>query len=940
MLTSPMKHWISCLVLGVVALVTSAQTTELTGVVTDAITKEKLIGAYVQVGTEQVAADFDGRFSVSLPYGEYTLKASYIGYEEVSRKITLSKPKQSVSIALETELMREVEIVADVARERETPVAFTNVLPAQIQEELASQDLPIILNSTPGVYATQQGGGDGDARVTIRGFSQENLAVMIDGVPVNDMENGWVYWSNWFGLDAVTQTIQVQRGLGASKLAIPSVGGTMNIITRGIQNKQSFSFKKEIGSWGFFRTSFGASSGRLKNGWGFTAAGSYKVGDGFVQQNFTEGWFYYLKVEKEIGNHIVSLSGMGAPQRHGQRSFKNRASVFNEQFAREELGFSDEDILDYAQYGLDYGLDYNEFWGTYEERFYTRAVPGDTTFTSGQTLSLNTRQNFYHKPQFTLKDFWRVSDKVYISNIAYLSIGNGGGTGLESMSATGQPLADGTLNLQRVWDNNRLFEFGPDGLNLDEDGEYRASNFLRASINNHWWYGYLGTVTFKANDRFTYSGGLDARRYTGIHYRRIEDLMGGDYFIDVEGDQNADSQRKLREGDKTLYHDEGHVAWFGAFGQAEFANELWSVFVNVSGALSRYKAVDYFRKKVIEIDGETYEVGYIDEVEVNGQLIDRNHPDLQTYETEWVDLPGFTVKGGANYNINEWFNAFVNLGYLNKAPKFNSVISTQNDVFEDYNNEEVQAFEFGVSYGSDAFSSNLNGYATRWKNRPVNRFIPITTIGPGDIEEAGVFVRDMDALHLGIELDAAYIINPKWKVEGIVSLGDWTWQSEENEALIDNNSGDVLLDSNGDPYIVSFDPRGVHVGDAAQTQIGGSIRYQPVKRGYIKARYTFFDRHWSQFNPESTVGDNAGREPWRTPAYGLLDIHAGYTYVHGDLRLEFRGSILNALNEVYISDAQNNDTFLPNARSDWDAASASVFFGPPRRFNLSVAIVI
>ena len=78
-------------------------------------------------------------------------------------------------------ILEEAIVAADIAIDRKTPVAFTNVLPAQIQEELAGRDLPLILNSTPGVYATQQGGGDGDARVTIRGFDQTNLAVMVDG---------------------------------------------------------------------------------------------------------------------------------------------------------------------------------------------------------------------------------------------------------------------------------------------------------------------------------------------------------------------------------------------------------------------------------------------------------------------------------------------------------------------------------------------------------------------------------------------------------------------------------------------------------------------------------------------------------------------------------------------------------------------------------------
>src|SRR5690554_7098951 len=118
--------------------------------------------------------------------------------------------------------MEEVEVIGQLAVDRKTPVAVSRISAKQITEELGSQELPMVLNSTPGVHATQQGGGDGDARISIRGFNQRNIGVMIDGVPVNDMENGWVYWSNWFGLDQITNQIQVQRGLGATKLAMPS----------------------------------------------------------------------------------------------------------------------------------------------------------------------------------------------------------------------------------------------------------------------------------------------------------------------------------------------------------------------------------------------------------------------------------------------------------------------------------------------------------------------------------------------------------------------------------------------------------------------------------------------------------------------------------------------------------------------------------------------
>ena len=148
-----------------------------------------------------------------------------------------------------------------------------------------------------------------------QGFNQRNVAVMIDGIPVNDMENGWVYWSNWFGLDAVTSNIQVQRGLGASKIAIPSVGGTMNILTKGIGNKSAGTIKQSVGSYGGIRTSLGYNSGKLKNGWGYTLAASYKKGNGFVDETWTEGSFLLCKSSKRIRQSYFESVNNGGPTR-------------------------------------------------------------------------------------------------------------------------------------------------------------------------------------------------------------------------------------------------------------------------------------------------------------------------------------------------------------------------------------------------------------------------------------------------------------------------------------------------------------------------------------------------------------------------------------------------------------------------------------------------
>ena len=108
----------------------------------------------------------------------------------------------------------------------------------------------------------------------MRGFKSENIAVMVNGVPMNDMEWGGVYWSNWAGLSDYTRSKQTQRGLGASKVAAPSVGGSINIITKSIETKKGGDVSYLIGNNGYNKVLFSVSTGMTKDGWSVNLIGS------------------------------------------------------------------------------------------------------------------------------------------------------------------------------------------------------------------------------------------------------------------------------------------------------------------------------------------------------------------------------------------------------------------------------------------------------------------------------------------------------------------------------------------------------------------------------------------------------------------------------------------------------------------------------------------
>ncbi len=270
----------------------------LKGTVRDAETGESLPGAnvYLEGVGRGTSTDLDGQFEIAnVGEGSHTLIISFIGYKEYRSPVVVEAGAVELFVELMPEVFRgkEIIVVADRAKLRETPIAFSDVPKVDMQRKLGSRDLPMILNDTPGVYATEQGGGSGDSRINVRGFDQRNVAVMINGVPVNDMENGWVYWSNFDGLSAVTSSIQVQRGLGASNLAIASVGGTMNIITDSARQQRGFKIKQEAGNNAFYKTKVNFSSGLLDNKTAFTLGMTRKIGAGLPDQAWSSAWSYF-----------------------------------------------------------------------------------------------------------------------------------------------------------------------------------------------------------------------------------------------------------------------------------------------------------------------------------------------------------------------------------------------------------------------------------------------------------------------------------------------------------------------------------------------------------------------------------------------------------------------------------------------------------------------
>ncbi|MEH0156955.1 TonB-dependent receptor [Limibacter armeniacum] len=834
--------------------------TVIKGTVFDKDLNEPIVGATVVLkGTSTgTTTDFDGHFSLKVNQtGEATITVSFVGMTTKEMQVKLNGSTvdlKDINLASEAIGLNEVQVLASVAIDRQTPVAVSTIKTSVIEEKLGAQEFPEILKSTPGVYATKQGGGFGDARVNIRGFSSENVAVMINGVPINDMEGGTVYWSNWAGLADVTRTMQVQRGLGASKVAVPSVGGTINILTKTTDAQKGGSIYTSIGNNQFQKLAFTASTGLTENKWAITVSGARTKGNNWVDGAEFEGWSYFANISKQINSaHTLSLTAFGAPQVHGQRSTRLKMEEFKDP---------------------NKGLQYNSDWG----------------YKNGQVVHL--RENFYHKPQISLNHYWTISDKTELSTAAYVSFGTGGGTGsYGDTDKFDNYRKDGQIDFDRIVDENIA------------NGHQGSESIIRASRNDHNWYGILSSLNTELTDNITFTGGLDLRYYKGRHFREVTDLLGGEYYIDEGRDQN-NINKVAKVGDKIDYHNDGEVLWEGVFAQAEYSKDKLSAFVAASVSNTSYRRIDYFN--------------YLD-----------SDPE-QT--TDWQNFIGYMAKGGANYNLTTNHNVFANVGYFEKAPFFNSVFRNyRNDINEDAKNERVMSFELGYGYRSKMLNAKVNLYRTSWLDKSEVRGYE----APNG-EDYTVNLTGVDAIHQGVEVELTFKPAEKVNIRGMASVGDWLWADNLiNQPVFDNNRN---LIGYANLFI-----KDLHVGDAAQTTASLGVDYEFMENFKVGVDYNYADNYYAYFtfasdisadpisNEEIALKDGQSKQDsWKVPSFGLLDLNVKYDFKIGNLDATLTGNVNNLLDTEYISDAQNGDTN--------DYSSASVFYGVGRTWTTSLKI--
>lgn len=865
-----LKHLLLIAVLAIVGTASAVAQSTLRGKVVDAETGEPLIGATVSVGGINAATDIDGVFVVKGVKPDAPVSIQYIGFKTKTVKASPRSRGELGTVRLETDgrTLSDVIVTSQIAVARKTPVAVSSVPMSFIEEKIGTQEFPEILKSTPGVHANKEGGGYGDSEIYMRGFDNANIAVMVNGVPMNDMENQKVYWSNWAGLTDVTRTMQTQRGLGASKVSAPSVGGTINIITKGLDAKKGGSIYYGMGNDNMNKVMFTVSTGMSKSGWAMTLLGSKTWGDGYAQGTDFKGYTYFVNISKRINEqHQLSFTAFGAPQEHYQR--KGALTLADWKMTEQVWGVENH------KYNSSYGFDKN-----------------------GQRRTAE--YNVYHKPQLSLNHQWQINDKSSLSTVLYMSIGRGYGYSGQGNSTYGYSYTDwyganyGTLQT-KFRNADGTFNYGMIQ-DINEQSEHGSMLVMGKLKNYHNWYGLVSTYNTKIGKDFDFYGGVDFRAYKGVHTNEILDLYNGKYYIDSSR-QNAKAinnvnasnpdwvNEKLGVGD-VMYRDyDGHVVQEGAFFQTEYTKSDLSAFI--SGSLSN---TSYWR-------------------------YDRLYYDKKHAESKTKSYIGFTVKGGANYNINEHHNVFFNAGYISRAPMFNNVFLTytsSNVTNPDAKNEKVLSFEVGYGYRLKWLQVDLNAYWTKWMDKSMAKQLSVgAQQTDGYINMAG-----LDARHQGIELEVKASPLYWLDLNGMFSIGDWQWDSNAKGYIYDANGQPLDKDGNvasaplaEDHYFAGIALKGIRVGGSAQTTAALGATVKIGKQIRIGADWTLYARNYAYYQVSSsnlTPGKTTTvADPWKAPTASQFDLNASYKFKLAGLNATISGNVNNLFDYQYLGKVWN-----------------------------------
>jgi len=755
---------------------------------------QALPGASVRIKSKTAGAttDAQGKYSISnLSAGNYTITISFIGYRTIEKNVSINADQTlNFTLAPATLIAEEVIVRATRATEK-SATTYKNISKADIEANNFGQDLPFILNNTPGVVVTSDAGaGVGYTGIRIRGSDASRVNVTVNGIPYNDSESQGTFWVNMPDFASSTDNIQIQRGVGTSTNGAGAFGGSLNIQTASAADQPYGELNNTYGSFNTLKNTVKLGTGMIDNRWSFDGRLSRIKSDGFIDRAasdlksyFLSGAYYgkkdLLRVNVFAGTEKTYQAWNGIPESRLNGDLAGMEAFIGRNFYDDR---ADQDAANLLNSGsrtynsFTYKDQTDNYWQNHYQAIYARQF--DEKFSFNGALHYTDGKGYFEE----------------FKNDA-------------SFSKYGLP--DVELN----------------GTTIDQ------TDLVRRRWLNNDFYGLTYAFNYQAQSNLNFTLGGAYNQYRGKHYGQV---IWAEYA-------------STGTADRHYYDGKGNKDDFNIFGKVNYAPlEKLNLFADL-----QYRSVSY------AITGT-----------------DKNLSSLD-FDNQY-DF--FNPKIGATYTLNEQSNIYGSFSVANKEPNRDDFTNLKAGLAVP-KAEHLNNVEAGYRFKNNRLDAGINVYGMFYKDQ---------LIFTGEINEySDAYRQNVDkSYRIGVELDAAYVINSKFGINANAALSrnkikNYIDYITEYDA--DFNEIGVVSTTYANPDI-SFSPAAV---------LFGELVYKPLK-GFAAAIQS---KYVSKQYMDNT--QNAGR---MLDAYWIQNARLGYDFQMKGLKNVNIGLLVNnLLNEKYES---------------------------------------
>ncbi len=916
------------LLLAACPFIAMAQLNTATGFIQEVNTTEPAAKAIVTFSSESktftTTTDESGKFAADVEQGTYKISVK-IGdkeYEVLPMSIDGEMVNGNMPVIdkrlvnLGTMVYKTAEGVEDDSRQNQENIPTVSLSETDNRDG-GAQNVSSALNASRDVFLSTASFIFGNVRFRMRGYDFENYTTYMNGVPVNDLEDGGTFWGQWGGLNNVMWNRENTLGLQPTTFTFGGIGGAYALDSRASKQRKQLQVSYATTNRNYrHRLMATYSTGLLKHGWAVSVSFSRRwAAEGYVPGTFYDGYSYFLSVEKFFGTkHSLALTAFGTPTRNG----RNTAAV--------------QEMYDLA--GTNY---YNPNWG----------------WQNGKKRNATVGNN--HQPMIILTHEFKINNQSNLTTAAGFSFGIRSSTALDWNNASDPrpdyyrylPSAlDDTLqrayteklmrdneslrqiNWERLYEANYTSMETIDSVNGIAGNSVtgkRARYIIENRIQNNKRFDFASTYNSSINDHISVTAALTYQMLITENYKKVDDLLGADFYVDVnqfavrdfpdsfsvaQNDLN-NPNRILKVGDKWGYNYESHIHRPGVFGQAMF----------------KYNHIDFFLSTELSLTAFWR----------NGKTLVGLFPETSFGKSEVQKFFNYAFKGGLNYKINGRNYLYANGSYLTRAPSFdNSFVSprTRNTVAANLVNEKVYSAEAGYRLTTPRVKLRAGFFFAQFNDQTKN----IIYFHDDFRTLVNYTMTNIDTRHWGFEFGAEAKVYKGFSVTGVASIGRYTYVSRPTATITQDNSEQVV--SNELVYA-----KGFNVGGTPQLATSFGINYRDPKFWFVNVNLNYYDWMWLDFSPaRRTEGAVETVDPssslfsqivnqQKLKGQFTMDIFAGYSWLLNNQFRDLKKRHFLIFN-IGVSNVTNNKSFITGGfeqvRFDFNEKNVDKF--PPKYF--------